>query len=70
MTKQQAEEIANKFVKGLMGRDLRLLGSSKNSRHPDKWGVVFERTTVDGHVIDGPMIVIVDEHTERANLLE
>jgi len=53
-----------------MGRELRMLGANKSSRHPNKWGVVFERTTLDGAVIDGPMLIIVDEQTEDVRLFE
>jgi hypothetical protein len=68
MNKKRAEELAMKFVSDLMGRELRMLGVKKSTRHEGKWGVIFERTTKEGHVIDGPMVVIVDERTEEASL--
>ncbi len=70
MNEKQAETLARQFVTRLMGRELRMLGANKSSRHPNKWGVVFERTTLDGAVIDGPMLIIVDEQTEDVRLFE
>jgi hypothetical protein len=37
---------------------------------PDDWGVVFDRFTAEGNVLDGPIVVLVDKRTGRARTLD
>ncbi|MBS2032013.1 MAG: hypothetical protein JST54_29210 [Deltaproteobacteria bacterium] len=68
MTESEACEIAERFV----AKDadpswpLRMLGAR---RRPGYWAVVFERRDKQGHILDGPMVVHVDEATGQAAYL-
>jgi hypothetical protein len=70
MTEDRVKELATGFVFELMGRDLRLIGIHRDVRQADEWNAVFERTTQDGYVIDGPMVVIVNDRTGDVSLYE
>ena len=69
MTTERVEELATDFVFRLMGRPLRLLGVHRDSERKDEWNAVFERTTKDGYLMDGPLVVVVNMRTEDTHLL-
>jgi hypothetical protein len=47
-----------------------LIGIHRDVRQTDEWNAVFERTTRDGYVIDGPMVVIVNDRTGDVRAFE
>jgi len=64
--------VAEEFVRT---RDMRGFGTlfvSAKERvgRPGEWAVVFDLRDKQGHVVDGPMIVLVDERTGSASFLE
>ena len=63
MTEREATERAQAFIRKGMGRDLRVLNTKREVRDPSKWGVVFESTSPAGNVVDGPIIIMVDDET-------
>ncbi len=77
MTEAEAIEIATAHVIASVGRELRLIGANdrtwkrKNlAQGPSEWDVLFEAITSAGTVLEGAIIVTVDENTKRAQLRE
>ena len=72
MTGVEAKEIARKFVSTLELRTYTatFIEARKHERWPNEWSVIFELRSSQGHLMDGPMVVIVDETTGKGRLLE
>jgi hypothetical protein len=68
MNEVQARLIAENHVEAINMRGYRavFVQAHKVDRRSQQWSVVFELYSPDGFVVDGPMIVDVDEITGTA----
>lgn len=68
MTKPEAIEIAENYLKTKNMRGYRAVVAEarKDERSPDEWIVLFSFFTPENFLMDGPMIIIVDEKTGEA----
>ena len=67
MTETEAKEIAQRFVDQNPGEFvLSIQGARKAKSHPGVWSVIFEVRDKSGNIIDGPMVIDVDERTGEA----
>lgn len=71
MNEFEARQIAEKFVSGLdkRGHSIGFAEARRRVRYPDQWSVVFDVFSSNGNLIDGPIVVIVEETTGNARLL-
>ena len=60
--------IAERYVRAAGGHALTCLGATKHPGQPPEWAVLLA-TTVPGGVMDGPVVVIVDEGTRQPRFL-
>jgi len=70
MNAESAQQIAEQFIRDQTGRALRSQGPPR----PDpldarRWLVLFEWKTSEGHRVDGPVVVRVDNATGKAEFL-
>jgi hypothetical protein len=80
VTEDQVKQIASRFLAeqmvihegkfGLSQFRHTLMGAQCHPRLPGQWSVVFEVRHVDGHVIDGPTLVLVDDTSGEARFLD
>jgi hypothetical protein len=72
MTEAEAKDIAKKFLQTQELRDFTAIcvEARKHERWPDEWSVIFELRNSQDYLMDGPMIVIVDEGTGKVRLFE
>jgi hypothetical protein len=72
MTNLEAKEVATRFVAAqeLRGFTATCVDARKHERWPNEWSVIFDLHSSQGHLMDGPMVVIVDERTGEARLFE
>lgn len=65
ISKEQAKQLALKHVQGLDLRGYRyeFVGISSSDRFPDEWGAVFDVYTPKGHLMDGPVVFVVEMQT-------
>jgi len=68
MTEAEAIEIAENYLRTKEMRGFRAVvaGARKNERVPDQWSVLFSLFTPEDFLLDGPMIIVVDEKTGEA----
>lgn len=70
MTKTEAIRLATELVVRHWGRELELIGAKPPSKKVSNWTVLFKtelRYGPPGAVVDGPTVVMVDEHTLEAH---
>ena len=72
MTGSEAKEVAERFVSTLelRGYTATFVEARKHERWPKEWSVIFDLRSARGNVMDGPMVVVVDEPTGSARLFE
>lgn len=65
ISKEQAKQLALKHVRDLDLRGYRyeFAGISSRDGFPDEWGAVFDVYTPKGHLIDGPVVLVVESQT-------
>ena len=71
MDANQAQSIAEKLVATQDNRGFRLkfAEARKDERWPGEWSVVFDVFNPNGSLMDGPVVVIVNEQTREARYL-
>lgn len=70
MREEDARAIAATFVASLDTRGYRYELAEARRGDRLEWCVSFDVFSPVGHLIDGPMVVLVDERTRKARLLE
>jgi hypothetical protein len=67
VSREQAKELAVAHVGtlDLKGYRYEYVGTSFDANWPDEWGVVFDVHTPDGHLMDGPVVFVVEKETGR-----
>jgi hypothetical protein len=69
MTAQTARQIAERFLTTVEMRGFRAVFSGVHgSSQTEEWSVIFEVHSAEGHLMDGPIIVVVDKTTAAARL--
>ena len=70
MTETEAKDVAAKFLatQDMRGFTATCVEARKHERWPNEWSVIFDLRAAQGHLMDGPMVVIVDEATGKARL--
>jgi hypothetical protein len=65
MTEVDARMIAARWVAGqnLRGGVPRFASADRCPASPEVWAVVYDLYTVEGSLMDGPMVVLVNEET-------
>lgn len=63
--KEQARQLTLEHVQKLDLRGYRyeFAGISSNDKYPDEWGTVFDVYTPKGHLMDGPVVFVVERRT-------
>jgi|HubBroStandDraft_6_1064221.scaffolds.fasta_scaffold1263015_2 hypothetical protein len=69
ISEHEAQVIAQKFLDQRFTTLTFRFGPTPQ-RAPNDWGMVFDRITPEGSVLDGPIVVLVDKQTGRARTLE
>jgi hypothetical protein len=68
---EQVREIAEQFVAAQdnKGFTLKFVSAKKNDRGPGNWSAIFDVFTPQGSLLDGPVVVIVNEESKQAHYL-
>lgn len=71
MDAKQAQSIAEKLIAAQDNRGFKLKFAEvrKDERWPGEWSVVFDAFNPKGSLMDGPVVVIVNERTMEARYL-
>jgi hypothetical protein len=72
MSSGDAKAIAEEFLAttNMRGFKASFVEAKKQDRWPSEWAVIFDIHDALGHLMDGPMIITVDEGTRRARAFE
>jgi hypothetical protein len=72
LTREQAEKIALEYVRREQSGNytLNLLRVEVSQISPKYWAASFEVRAVTGNVIDGPLLILVDDESQKAMSLE
>lgn len=67
VSREQAKDLAIAHVQtlDLKGYRYECVGTSFDAKWPDEWGVVFDVYTPNGHLMDGPVVFVVEKETGR-----
>jgi hypothetical protein len=68
VTSEEARAIAEQFVACLdmRGFAVSYVETRKDDRRPGEWATIFDVYSAQGTLVDGPMVIIVDEKTRAA----
>jgi len=71
MTKDEAREAAERLLRDANWTEFtaKFVGIKVSSRDPNMYGVVFDVYAPEGHVVDGPVVIVVDQRTGEARFL-
>nr|WP_321361625.1 hypothetical protein [uncultured Hyphomonas sp.] len=72
MTEAEARAAADRFLEDQdkKGHRMVFIEAKRSLRHPGEWNVIYDLFSPQGTLIDGPVIVIVDEQDAEAHLME
>lgn len=72
INREQAKELALAHVRALDLRGYRyeFAGISFDDKWPEEWGAVFDVYTPSGHLMDGPVVFVVEKATGRVRGFE
>lgn len=72
ISKEQAKDLAIAYVNSLDLRGYRyeFSGISFDKNWPNEWGAVFDVYTPQGHLMDGPVVFVVEKDTGRVRSFE
>jgi len=72
LSRERAEELALEYVNKDKNENYKLtLISVEESKISKKyWAAAFEVRTSEGHIIDGPLLILVDDDLEKAMSLD
>lgn len=72
MTKDEIRALADALLATLdhKGHRLAFVETRQRARHPGEWAVIYDLFSPQETLIDGPIVVVVDESTQRAHVME
>ncbi|MGF7046921.1 hypothetical protein J2T13_001423 [Paenibacillus sp. DS2015] len=72
LSREQAEKLALEYVnKDTNGNyELILISVEISKISPQYWAAAFEVRTIEGHLIEGPLLILVDDNLEKAMTLD
>ena len=71
LEEKQAQAIAEEFISSQDNRgfSLKFVSIRRDDQWPKEWSVVFDVFTEQGALLDGPVVVIVNEESNQARYL-
>lgn len=72
LSRERAEQLALKYVKKDKNENFKLvlLDVEVSNVSPQYWAATFEVRTSEGHIIEGPLLILVDDDLEKAMSLD
>lgn len=72
LSRERAEQLALKYVNKDRNENfkLKLIGVEVSSISPKYWAATFEVRTLEGHIIESPLLILVDDDLEKAMSLD
>ena len=72
MTELEAQMVAEALISTLdmRGHTLTFVEAKPRARYPGEWSAIFDVFSPEGTLIDGPVVVIVDEGTREARVMD
>jgi len=72
MTEIEAQLAAEALIATLdmRGHTATFVEAKPRVRYPGEWSAIFDVFSLEGTPVDGPMVVIVDEITKQARIME
>lgn len=72
MTEDEARAAADSLLETMdkKGHEMTFVEAKPRIRYPGEWSVIYDVFSPQGTLIDGPIVVIVDESSAEARLME
>ncbi|MFC7677610.1 hypothetical protein [Paenibacillus sp. GCM10028914] len=72
LLRERAEQLALEYVNKDKNENFKLvlLGVEVSNISPQYWAATFEVRTSEGHSIEGPLLILVDDDLEKAMSLD
>ena len=72
LSRERAEQLALKYVNKDRNENfkLKLIDVEESRISPKYWAATFEVRTSEGHIIEGPLLILVDDDSEKAMSLD
>lgn len=72
LSRERAEELALKYVNKDKNENFKLvlLGAEVSKISSQYWAATFEVRTSEGDIIEGPLLILVDDNLEQAMSLD
>lgn len=72
LSRERAEQLALEYLNKDKNENFKLvlLDVEVSNISPQYWATTFEVRTSEGHIIEGPLLILVDDDLEKAMSLE
>lgn len=72
LSKERAAQLALEYVNKEKNENykLELIGVEESKISPTYWAATFEVRTLEGHIIEGPLLILIDDDLQKAMSLE
>lgn len=72
MTEDEARAAADSLLETMdkKGHGIAFVEAKPSTRYPGEWNVIYDLFSPQGTLIDGPVVIIVDENSAEARLME
>ncbi|MFB8372219.1 hypothetical protein ACWIE6_00300 [Paenibacillus taichungensis] len=72
LSRERAEQLALEYVNKDKNENFKLvlLGVEVSEISPQYWAATFEVRTSEGHILEGPLLILIDDELEKAMSLD
>ena len=70
MNEDEAKTMAERFIatQDMKGHSIQFVSATKGIRSPDEWSILYDLFSPQGTLIDGPIVVLVDDASGEVRL--